>query len=263
MTSPVRKRDREEQIVKELLRRGKVAVEELAEKFETAPANIRRDLNNLVRRGLVLRTRGGAVAIETPLYERFRYDATYENRKQHRVDEKRRIAHAAAEFIREGEMIGFTAGTTTTQVARNIRHRQNIKVVTNAVNIAMELCDCSGLETFVTGGLVRWTGSFSLVGEQTVEFLSKMFVDKAYISVSAVDAFRGATTIEPFEATTFRAMVSNAKEVIVVADSSKLGKVTAGLVCPTSGIHKLITDTDATDEAVAEFERQGVEVIRV
>lgn len=263
MTSPVRKRDREEQIVMELLRLGKVSIEELGAKFDTAPANIRRDLNQLVRRGLVLRTRGGAVAIETPLYERFRYDATYENRKQHRVGEKRRIAQAAAEFIHEGEVIGFTAGTTTTQVARNIRHRQNIKIVTNAINIAMELCDCTGLETFVTGGVVRWTGSFSLVGEQAVDFLSKMYLDRVFISVSAVDPVRGATTIEPFEATTFRAMVAHAKEAIVVADSSKLGNVTAGLICPTSGIHKLVTDTDASDEVVAAFERQGVEVIRV
>jgi DeoR family transcriptional regulator of aga operon len=263
MTSSVRKSDREEQIVKELLRHGKVSVDELAEKFETAAANIRRDLNALVRRGLVLRTRGGAVAIETPLYERFRYDSTYERREQHRAEEKRRIGLAAAELIKEGEMIGFTAGTTTTQVARSIRHRQNIKVVTNAINIAMELCDCQELETFVTGGVVRWTGSFSLVGQPAVNFLSQMYLDKVYVSICAVDALRGATTIEPFEAITFRAMIAHAKETIVVADSTKLGKVTAGLVCATSEIHKLITDTDASDETVAQFEQQGVEVIRV
>lgn len=262
-TAPVRKGDREEHIVKELLRHGKVSVEELASKLDTAPANIRRDLNDLVRRGLVLRTRGGGVAVETPLYERYRYDSSYENREQHSTEEKRRIALAAAELIQEGEIVGFTAGTTTTQVARSIRYRQNIKVVTNAINIAMELCDCQGLETFVTGGVVRWTGAFSIVGQQAANFLKEIYLDKVFVSVSGIDAVRGATTIEPFEALTYRTMIDQAKETIVVADSSKFGKVTAGLVCPVSGIHKLITDTRVTDEVVAEFEQQGVEVMRV
>jgi DeoR family transcriptional regulator, aga operon transcriptional repressor len=250
-------------ILRELRHKGSVSLEELIKALHTSPASVRRDLAKLESKGLVRRTPGGATLVEPLLYEPFRYDSLFQNRDQHRVAEKRRIGVAGAELVQENETVAFTAGTTTTHVARGLRNRHNIRVVTNALNIAMELSNCEGLRTFVTGGLVQWAGSFSLVGHAAIEFLKDIYLDKAFVSVCGIDSKCGVTVIEAEEALTFRAMVRQAKKVIVVADSSKLGEVAPALVCPISDVHMLITDTRANDKAVALFSERGIEVRRV
>src|ERR1700733_12441634 len=143
---------RSERIMKFLLRTGTASIEEiLAEAGSSAPS-IRRDLARLESRGLIRRTHGGATLVEPLLYEPFRYDSSFQAREQRNASEKRRIALAAADLIKENETIGLTAGTTTTQIGRAIRHRTNIKVVTNAINIGMELCNHAGIRTSITGG---------------------------------------------------------------------------------------------------------------
>jgi len=259
----MRSNNRRDQILVELRQKGSISLEELTEHLSASPASIRRDLSKLQQQGLVRRTHGGAVLVEPMLYEPFRYDSLFQKRTQHRPAEKRRIGAAAAELIQEHETIGFTAGTTTTQVARNIRNRRNIRVFTNAINIAMELCNCEGLQTFVTGGFVIWAGSFSLVGQGAINFLSDIYMDKVFVSVCGIDIKRGVTLIEPEESLTFRAMIHQAKLRIVVTDSSKLGVVTPALVCPISDINVLITDSRATDKVIAPFLERGIEVKRV
>ena len=255
--------DRENQILKKLRYKGSVSLDQLTDDLGASAASIRRDLARLEMKGLVRRTPGGAKAVETLLYEPFRYDSLFQKRVRHQAAEKRRIGLAAAELIQEHETVGFTAGTTTTEVARVIRNRQNLRVVTNAINIAMELCNCEGLQTLVTGGFVQWAGSFSLVGHAAVNFLNEIYMDKVFVAVCGIDHVRGVTLIEPEESSTFRAMVRQAKQTIVVADSSKIGLVTPALVCPVSDVHILITDTNASDDAVAPFLERGIEVQRV
>ena len=250
-------------ILRELRRKGSVSLEELVKDLHASPASVRRDLAKLELKGLIRRTPGGATLVEPLLYEPFRYDSVFQNREQHRAADKRRIGLAAAELIQENETVGFTAGTTTTHVARTLRNRHNIRVITNAVNIAMELSNCEGLRTFVTGGFVQWAGSFSLVGHAAIGFLKDVYMDKVFVSVCGIDAARGVTVIESEEALTFRAMIQQARKAIVVADSSKLGVVTPALVCPVSDIHMLVTDTRASDKGVALFTERGIEVRRV
>jgi len=254
---------RVEGILRELRHKGSITLEELVKALHTSPASVRRDLAKLEMKGLVKRTPGGATLIEPLLYEPFRYESLFQKREQHRVAEKRRIALAAAELIQENDTVGFTAGTTTTYVARNLRNRHNIRVITNAVNIAMELSNCEGLRTFVTGGFVQWAGSFSLVGHAAITFLNDIYMDKVFVSVCGIDVARGVTLIEAEEALTFRAMIHQAKKTIVVADSSKLGTVGPALVCPISDVDLLITDTRAPDKTVVLFTERGVEVQRV
>lgn len=250
-------------ILRELRHRGNVSLDELVRGLHTSPASVRRDLAKLEMKGLVRRTPGGATLVEPLLYEPFRYDSLFQNREQHRVADKRRIGVAGAELVLENDTVGFTAGTTTTHVARSLRNRHNIRVITNAVNIAMELSNCDGLRTFVTGGFVQWAGSFSLVGHAAINFLSDIYIDKVFVSVCGIDLLRGITVIESEEALTFRAMIRQAKKTIVVTDSSKLGAVAPALVCPISEIHMLITDTSAPDKAIARFAERGIEVKRV
>jgi DeoR family transcriptional regulator of aga operon len=254
---------RTERILKLLLQLGSISVEELVSTLDASAPSIRRDLARLESKGLVRRTHGGATLVQELLYEPFRYDTAFQNREQQFVLEKRRIGIAAAELIQENDTIGFTAGTTTTWVARNLLHRNHLKVITNAVNIGMELCNMPGLRVHLTGGYVHWPWSFSLIGPAAIDSLKDMFIDKLFLSVSGVDANRGTTTNESDEALTFRAMVKQAKQVIVVADSSKLGVVTPSLICPIEDVNVLITDVGASDGVAGEFQQKEIKVIRV
>jgi DeoR family transcriptional regulator, aga operon transcriptional repressor len=240
--------DRANQILRVLLRHGRASMEDLMQELETSAPNIRRDLAKLERRGLVCRTHG---------------DAEFQTREERFVKEKRRIALAAADLIQEHETIAFTAGTTTTQIARSIRHRSNLRIVTNAVNIGMELCNQPGLKTSLTGGVVQWAGSFSLIGPAAIQSLGEINVDRAFIGVCGMNAKRGASTIEMDEAVVFRAMARQARQVVVVADSSKMGMVSPGLICPAAEVHMVITDVGVSPDVVAELQAKGVEVIAV
>jgi DeoR family transcriptional regulator of aga operon len=255
--------NRADHILKELRHKGSISLDELITELGASAASVRRDLAKLEAKGLVRRTHGGVMLVEPLLYEPFRYDSVFQNREQHRTAEKRRIGLAAAELIQENETVGFTAGTTTTHVARNLRNRHNIRVITNAVNIAMELSNCVGLRTFVTGGFVQWAGSFSLIGQVAITTLNDIYMDRVFVSVCGIDVARGLTVIEPEEGLTFRAMIHQAKQTIVVTDSTKIGLVSPALICPVSNVHMLITDTRATDKAIAPFRERGIEVQRV
>jgi len=254
---------RSELIIKFLLRTGSATIEEILAVAGSSAPSIRRDLVRLESRGLIRRTHGGATLVEPLLYEPFRYDSSFLAREQRFAEEKRRIGLAAAEMVSANESIGLTAGTTTTHVGRSLRHRDKIQVVTNAINIGMELCNQPGIRTYLTGGVVPWAWSFSLTGNAALSFLDDVYLDKVFLSVTGLDPERGATTLETDEALVFRKMLKQSKQVIVTADSSKLGKVSPAFICPMNEIHTLITDNGATVEALEPFERLGIQIIRV
>jgi DeoR family transcriptional regulator of aga operon len=254
---------RSEQIVKYLLRTGTATIEELLTVAGSSAPSIRRDLARLEARGLIRRTHGGAELVEPLLYEPFRYDSSFLAREQRHAAEKRRIGVAAAELVKPGETVGLTAGTTTTHIGRSLRHRSKIQVVTNGINIGMELCNQPGIRTYLTGGMVPWAWSFSLTGSAALNFLDDVYMDIVFLSVTGLDSERGATTLEPDEALVYRKMLKQSRKTVVVADSSKLGAVSPAFICPAIEIHLLITDTGAEPEAIAAFERQGIEVLRV
>jgi DeoR family transcriptional regulator of aga operon len=259
MSSKTDKRAKE--ILRLLLSHGKTSVEELTELFATSPASVRRDLVRLEERGLVHRTHGGAMLAGQAVYEPFRFDASYQVREERFAQEKQRIAKVAAGLVQENETIGFTAGTTTTQVARSLRLRTDLHIITNAVNIGMELSSSNGLDTTLTGGCMRWPGAFSLIGPTAIESLNVVVMDRVFIGVCGIDAQRGATTIEPEEAAVFRAMARRAREVVVVADSSKVGMISPAVICAADDIDILITDDGISEDAVAAFRKCGVRIV--
>jgi len=170
---------------------------------------------------------------------------------------------AAADLVQENETIGLTAGTTTTQVARVLRLRTGLHIVTNAVNIGMELNASNGLDTTLTGGSLRWPGAFSLIGPTALESLNTVVMDKVFIGVCGIDPELGATIIEAEEAAVFRAMTRHAKQVVIVADSSKVGMISPAVICPVTDIDILITDDGVSNDAVKAFKRQGVQIVTV
>jgi DeoR family transcriptional regulator of aga operon len=263
MSSKTDKRAKE--ILQLLLNNGRASVDDLTSALGTSPASIRRDLIRLESNGLVTRTHGGAMLAGSgnAVYEPFRFDASFQVREDRFASEKQRIAKAAAALIQENETIGFAAGTTTTLVARQLLHRRNIHVITNAVNIGMELSSSARLETMITGGNLRWAGAFSLVGPAAIEALAVVVMDRLFLSATGVDAVHGATLIQPDEAAVFRAMARQARQVIVVADSSKVGRVSPAVVCPANEIDLLITDNGIPDEAAAAFAKANVKILLV
>jgi DeoR family transcriptional regulator of aga operon len=256
---------RAKEILRLLLSHGKASVEELTAALGTSPASVRRDLIRLETRGLVNRTHGGAMLAGNggPVYEPFRFDASFQVREDRFAAEKQRIARAAAALVQENETIGFAAGTTTTLVARQLLHRKNIHIITNAVNIGMELSSSARLQTTLTGGNLRWAGAFSLVGPAAIESLSVVVMDRLFLSATGVDANRGTTIIQPDEAAVFRVMARQARQIIVVADSSKMGLVSPAVVCLPSEIDLLITDDGISEDAMKALAASGVKVLAV
>jgi len=252
---------RADQIMKALLRAGDISVQELVTQVGTSAPSIRRDLARLEKRGLVLRTHGGATLVEPLLYEPFRHDTSFQARELRSADQKRRIGLAAGELVSEKDTIGLTAGTTTTQIGRSLRHRRGISVITNAINIGMELCNQPAIKTMLTGGTLAWAWTFALAGQPALNFLRDIYLDKAFIGVTGFDIERGITTLESEEAGVSLAMIRNAKQIIVVADSSKIGNVSPALICPLSAVHILVTDTGIPQATCDAIRALGIKVI--
>jgi len=255
--------ERCDRIMKAILRVGDISVKDLVDQVKTSAPSMRRDLARLEKRGLIRRTHGGATLVEPLLYEPFRHDTSFQARELRGADEKRRIGLAAAQLIVEKEVIGLNASTTTTQIGRSLRHRQGISVITNALNIGMELCNQPAIKTTLTGGSIAWVWTFALAGQAAINSLRDVYLDKVFIGVTGVDVERGITTLEPEEATVTQAMIRQAKQIIVVADSSKIGHVSPALICHIDAVDILVTDTGITEEAFQAFTAKGVQVISV
>jgi DeoR family transcriptional regulator of aga operon len=235
---------------------GTVTVAQLARDLGVSAASIRRDLELLDGQGLITRTHGGAVSrgvlFELPL----RYK-TARNR-----DQKLRIARAAAERVVEGSAVGLTGGTTATEVARALANRAELTVVTNALNIASELAVRPNLTLVVPGGVAR-SKSYELVGPMAETGLNGLNLDIAFVGVDGVSAGAGLTTHQEAEAHANRMLIQRSRRIVVVADSSKLGRVMFARICGVERVDELITDDGAAPAAIMELEQAGVTVTTV
>ena len=250
------KHERSKEILRQLLRDGEVTVLQLAKRLKTSTATVRRELTDLERAGLLRKTRGGAIQVEPMFYEPFRYLSSFVGQEQLNVAEKRRIGLAAAEIVEDGETIALGAGATTTQVGRSIRHREGITVVTNALNIAMELSHRANLKVIVTGGSMS-SNSFALTG--SLGIVGDMLYDKAFIGVDGIHPDHGLTTNYSDQAAVHRAMIRQSRQRIVVADHTKIGNVGTALIAPVANVDLIITDESASQK-LSEF---SAKVLRV
>jgi DeoR family transcriptional regulator of aga operon len=250
---------RQEYILQRLQETGGVAVDELCQTLGASIATIRRDLEDLESRSLLKRTRGGAVPIGPLFYEPFRNDSSFQDRVSSFAEEKRRIGLAAAKLVSTGKTVALTGGTTTTEVVRSLKVLSDISIITNTVNVAMELSNRKDIEVIVTGGHLRGSW-FTLVGPLATAAAEMLFSDIMFIGVDGIDAKQGLTCTNSSEAEVLRRLVDHAKMKVVVADHSKLGSVSKYLLCPTKEIDSMITDTGASASAIAPFQKLGIEV---
>ncbi len=243
--------ERRTQIIQMIRSAGRVKVNDLAAHFSTSAVTIRNDLNDLHQRGLVLRSHGGAVlpdAIhrESPVDERLKAHAA----------EKRRIGALAATLIHDGETIILDSGTTTLEIARQIKNKQGLQIITNGVNIAAELLDAQGVQVFIVGGTVR-RESASISGRFTEQMLAEFSADKMFLSGAGCDVDFGVSGGNLEETMVNRAMLSISREIILVADASKFSRRSMARIVPFSEVDTVISDEGLPEELQTQLRSLG------
>lgn len=234
--------------------RQRVSVPEIIERFAISPATARRDLEALATEGKVHRVHGGAIAVrrappEPPVLQRALEQA----------DEKKRIAAVAAALIADGETIFLSSGTTVMEVAHLLRDRRNLTVFTNSLLVVNELADAPGVEVILLGGVVRASES-SLVGALTLRSLTELRALKVIFGIRAIDLEQGLTNNSLEEGLLDREILRIGNEIIIVADHTKLGRVSTVFVAPLDVIDVLVTDAAAPPDLVQSLRDKGIDV---
>ncbi len=249
--------ERQQQILRLTEQRGRVSVNEVCELFSVSLATARRDLEALAEQGLVQRVHGGAIAVhksppEAPVLQRGAENA----------EEKQRIGWRAAETVSDGETIFLGSGTTVLEVARNLRDRERLTVITNSLLVVNALADKPDLTLVCLGGLFRAT-EMSFIGHLAEQTLSEVHADKVFIGIRAIDLEHGLTNDFLPETMTDRAILHIGRDVTVVADHSKCGSVSAAFVAPLSVVHTLITGVAVDPEFAAALVAHGINLLTV
>jgi DeoR family transcriptional regulator of aga operon len=227
-------------IVEMISRNGKVTVAELSEALGVSTVTIRRDLERLEAKELLLRTHGGAMTMNEDLRTAAQ-EKTFSEKEEAYAAEKERIADAAARLVEDGDAIMLTPGTTNMLLARKLAGKKELTIVTNAANIAAQIGHQPGWDVILTGGNMR-PKSFALVGALAEHALSRVRADKLFLGVDGLDFEHGLTTPNFAEASVNRSMIAVAKNVIVVADRSKFHRVTFSRIAALEVTHTVITD---------------------
>ena len=233
---------------------GRVTVGELSQMTKVSDMTIRRDLEALEHEGLLKRTRGGAVSVTSLSYE-----PPYILRKDTNASAKARIGKRAASLLREGETVILDVGTTAVEVARALKGRQNLTVLTSNLWAATILADEPGIVLMVTGGKTR-NRERSLVGHLATRAFEELVFDVFVMGVAGVHQEFGITDYNVDEAQVKRAAVHASQRRIVIADSSKLGKVAFAKICDLHQIDVIVTDA-ASPDAPSDFVPEDIEIV--
>jgi DeoR family transcriptional regulator of aga operon len=244
-------------ILNRLKERGRVKVGELSAEFGISEVTIRNDLKELDQRGLLKRSHGGAISAPNPILE-----SNLRERLEKFADQKRRIGLAAASMVHDGETIILDSGTTTQEIAKNLRSKSGLQIITNGVNVAMELLGVRGIQLVVVGGTLR-DDSLSLVGHFAESMLEQFSADKLFLGAVACDLHFGICTPNMAEGRVNQAMVRIAREKILVADSSKFLRRSLCRIVMLSEMDKIITDTGLPEHVQQEIRSLGPELILV
>jgi DeoR family transcriptional regulator, fructose operon transcriptional repressor len=249
--------ERQDAIAAQVRHQGRVAVSDLASTFGVTTETVRRDLALLERHGLLRRVHGGAVPVGSLTV----IEPGVLDREQERAADKDRIAAAALELLPpDGGSVLLDAGTTTARLAALLPPDRRLVVVTNAVPVAARLA--GGTHTLhVLGGRVRGTTQ-AAVGEEAVRGLADLRVDVAVLGTNGLSADFGLSTPDAEEAAVKRAMLRSAHRVVVLADSSKIGRDYLHRFAALDDIDVVVTDTGADPEVVAQLEALEVEVLK-
>ena len=242
--------------LRDLIRQtGVIRVEQLCRQIKVSPATVRRDLDELEKAGAIRRVHGGAVSVESRLEE-----PLFDNKTAMAAKEKHRIAQAALAFVETGDTIYLDGGSTVLEFARLLRDRSNIKVATNSLRAAIEMAG-HGPRLILIGGELRRL-SQTLVGPLSRPVLESLHFDKAFMGTIGFALREGLTTTEPSEAFTKELVMAHSRQVILLADSSKAGKVSFARAGNLDQLHAVITDTKLDLKFAKELTKKGIKVIK-
>jgi DeoR family transcriptional regulator of aga operon len=251
--------ERHRAILTLLDKHGRVTIDDLIREFDVSAVTGRTDLDWLARMGALVRCHGGAVKLEGLPAD---YPVAFK-KTLHQV-EKKSIGLAAAKFVKPNQVIILDSGTTTLEVARQIKiqHIRPLTVITNALNVAIELSNAPEVSLVVLGGILR-QASLAMVGPQSGETLMHLNADQLFLGVDGLDLEIGLTTPGILEAQLAALMMRVSKTVTVVADSSKFGRRSLSVIAKLDSIHRLITDSAADPKITDEIRSRGIEVVIV
>jgi DeoR/GlpR family transcriptional regulator of sugar metabolism len=230
---------------------------DLADMFQVSLVTIRSDLAQLEKEGLLTRDRGGAgpTAHGNALI-------AFDTRTGLHLEEKRRIGQAAARLVVPGDTILMDAGTTVVEMTRHLHQVASLNVVTNALNVAVEMGALPAVQVLLLGGMMNYA-TYSTLGPLVEQSLNDLVVQKLFLAAESVDASIGVTDTTMEIAQVKRVMVQAARRVILLADSSKWQRTGFIKVVPLNAIDTIITDTGLSNADRAAIERLGVELILV
>ena len=248
--------DRQLQILQLVERQQRISVADICATFDVSEATARRDLETLASEGRIQRVHGGAIVLtqappEQPILER----------QNEQADEKIHIGQSAAALVQEGETVFLGSGTTVLEAARALRGRHNLTVLTNSLPVVNALAGAEGITVICLGGMLR-DREYSFIGHITEQALAEVRADLVFIGIRAIDLEAGLTNDYLAETLTDRAILRAARQIIVLADHTKLERVAAAYLAPLTAIQVLITDRQTPPEFTRQLENRGLRVIR-
>jgi DeoR/GlpR family transcriptional regulator of sugar metabolism len=249
--------ERQKQILSLLSRQGRLSVAEIVEQFAISEATARRDLETLSLQGKAQRVHGGVIAIEQAPPE-----LPILQRENEQSDEKSRIGRVVAELIFDGETIFLGSGTTVLETAKNLRERKNLTVLTNSLPVLNTLAGIKDITVVSLGGQLR-DSELSFIGHITEQALAELRVDKVVMGTRSVSLEHGLTNDYLPETLTDRAILKIGLEVIIVADHTKVNRVSTALLAPLESIQTFVTDSKADKKFLQALRRQGINLIIV
>jgi DeoR/GlpR family transcriptional regulator of sugar metabolism len=248
---------RQQQILALLMREGRLSIAEIVARFSISEATARRDLELLASQDKAQRVHGGVIAIEhappeLPILER----------ENEQADEKSRIGRAAASLVSDKETVFLGSGTTVLEVAQNLRERKNLTVITNSLPVLNMLSGVKEITVIALGGILR-ESELSFIGHITEQALAGLRADKVIIGTRAVSLEYGLTNDYLPETLTDRAIMKAGREVILLADYSKINRVSTTMLAPLTDVHKLVTDQQTPCEFISALQALGIDSIVV
>ena len=232
-----------------------MSVAELSREAGVSEMTIRRDLEALERTGALRRVHGGAISGVSRSYE-----PPFALRAGRCGDAKERIGRLAASLVSDGDSLVIDVGSTTLELARALRDASRLTIMTPSLRVADELAENAGLRVIVTGGTVR-PGERSLIGDLAERAFEELHPDVAFLGVGGIDGGAGLTEFHLEDTRVKRAALDSARRCVVLADSTKLGKVAFARVCALDRVDVLVTDSDADPAALEPIHQAGVEVL--
>jgi len=242
-------------ILELLQEEGSARVSYLSKTFGVTEPTIRQDLEKLDAEGYIVREHGGAFLKSIP-----QQVGSLSLQHQENMDRKVRIGRKAVEFIQDWDSIIIDSGSTTTEVAKNLADKHHLKIITNAINIALILGSQPSVELLVTGGEFK-APTLSLTGEKAANFFRQLHVDKLFLATAGISWEAGLTYPGLSDLPVKKAMIDSASEVYLVADSTKIGKASFASLGGLDLINYFITDNGIEDRDKELFEEKGVKVI--